>query len=127
MLSLLEILNPDAVLCNCLFQLVDFLAVFRYARVQLVDGCRKVINARVQVGDVGVQILQGGSTEKPIPVFSFYNLSKEDERVLIGFSSKESIDSLIAALQHVRSVYYPAQKHEKKLGDTQQFRIDSLK
>ena len=78
-------------------------------------------------GDVGVQILQGGSTEKPIPVFSFYNLSKKDERVLIGFSSKESIDSLIAALQHVRSVYYPAQKHEKKLGDTQQFRIDSLK
>ena len=25
-------------------------------------------------GDVGVQILQGGSAEKPIPVFAFYNL-----------------------------------------------------
>ena len=44
----------------------------------------------------------------------------------MGFSSKESIDGLIAALQHVRSVYYPLKK-ERKLEDTQQFNIDSLK
>ncbi len=60
--------------------------------------------------DVGVQILQGGSVEKPVPVFSFYNLSNEEQRILMGFSSKESIDSLIAALQHVRSVYYSLEK-----------------
>lgn len=77
-------------------------------------------------GDVGVQILQGGSVEKPVPVFAFYNLSDEDQRILMGFSSKDSIDGLIAALQHVRSVYYPPKK-EKKLGDTQQFSINSLK
>ena len=77
-------------------------------------------------GDVGVQILQGGSTEKPIPVFSFYNLSNEEQRILMGFSSEESIDGLIAAMQHVKSVYYPPKK-EKKLEDTQQFNINSLK
>ena len=73
-------------------------------------------------GDVGVSILQGGSTENPIPVFAFYNQGKEDERILMGFSSRDSIDSFIAALQHVRDVYYPLSK--KKLGDTQAFRID---
>jgi hypothetical protein len=73
-------------------------------------------------GDVGVKILQGGAPEKPIPVFAFYNQGKEDERILMGFSSRDSIDSLIAALQHVRDVYYPLRK--KKLGDTQAFRID---
>ena len=56
----------------------------------------------------------------------FYNLSNEEQRILMGFSSKESIDGLIAALQHVRSVYYPP-KLERKLEDTQQFNIDSLK
>ncbi len=73
-------------------------------------------------GDVGVTILQGGSAENPIPVFAFYNKSKEDERILMGFSSRDSIDSFIAALQHVRDVYYPLPK--KNLGDTQAFRID---
>ena len=77
-------------------------------------------------GDVGVQILQGGSIENPVPVFAFYNLSNEEQRVLMGFSSRERIDGLIAALQHVRSVYYPPKK-ERKLEDTQQFNIDSLK
>ncbi len=74
-------------------------------------------------GDVGVQILQGGSIEKPIPVLSFYNLSNEEQRILMGFSSKDSIDGLIAALQHVKSVYYPAPKRERKLDDTQQFTL----
>ena len=37
-------------------------------------------------GDVGVQILQGGSIENPVPVFAFYNLSNEEQRVLMGFS-----------------------------------------
>ena len=77
-------------------------------------------------GDVGIQILQGGSVEKPIPVFSFYNLNNEEQRVLMGFSSQESIDGLIAALQHVKNVYYPP-KRTKKLEDTQQFNFDSLK
>ena len=84
------------------------------------------IDFNLGTGDVGVQILQGGSVEKPVPVFAFYNLSNEEQRVLMGFSSKESIDGLIAALQHVRSVYYPPKK-ERKLEDTQQFNIDSLK
>ncbi len=75
-------------------------------------------------GDVGVQILQGGSIHKPIPVFSFYNLDNESQRILMGFSSKESIDSLIAALQHVKNVYYPTQKKARSLEDTQQFKID---
>ncbi len=77
-------------------------------------------------GDVGLQILQGGTTEKPIPVLSFYNMSNEEQRILFGFSSPDSIDSLIAALQHVKSVYYPPRR-EKKLEDTQQFNISSLK
>ena len=77
-------------------------------------------------GDVGVQILQGGSVEKPVPVFAFYNLSDEEQRIMMGFSSRESIDGLIAALQQVRSIYYPPKK-ERKLEDTQQFNIDSLK
>ena len=34
--------------------------------------------------------------------------------IIMGFSSKESIEGLIAALQHVRSVYFPPKK-EKKL------------
>lgn len=94
-------------------------------------GGRKMINLEkhtinLGTGDVGVQILQGGSVEKPVPVFAFYNLSDEDQRILMGFSSKDSIDGLIAALQHVRSVYYPPKK-EKKLGDTQQFSINYLK
>ena len=84
------------------------------------------IDFNLGTGDVGVQILQGGSVEKPVPVFAFYNLSNEEQRILMGFSSKESIDGLIAALQHVRSVYYPPKK-ERKLEDTQQFNIDSLK
>ncbi|MCR5088019.1 MAG: hypothetical protein K6C08_00725 [Oscillospiraceae bacterium] len=75
-------------------------------------------------GDVGIQILQGGSVEKPVPVFAFYNLADEKERILMGFSSKESIDSMIAALQNVRSIYYPAPIRKKSLEDTQQFRID---
>ncbi|MBQ6611089.1 MAG: hypothetical protein IJH70_11700 [Oscillospiraceae bacterium] len=75
-------------------------------------------------GDVGVHILQGGTTEKPIPVFAFYNLSNEEERILMGFSSKDSIDSMIAALQNVRSTYYPAPVRKKSLDDTQQFRIE---
>lgn len=75
-------------------------------------------------GDVGVHILQGGTVEKPIPVFAFYNLSNEDERILMGFSSKECIDSMIEALQNVRDIYYPAPIRKKSLGDTQQFRID---
>ena len=74
-------------------------------------------------GDVGVQILQGGSVEKPVPVISFYNLSAEDQRILMGFSSKDSIDGLIAALQNIRSVYYPSPKKSRKLEDTQQFTI----
>lgn len=73
-------------------------------------------------GDVGVSILQGGSVEKPIPVFAFYNRDNEDERILMGFSSRDSIDSLVAALQHVRDTYYPLPR--KKLGDTQAFTID---
>ena len=77
-------------------------------------------------GDVGVHILQGGSVEKPVPVFAFYNLSDEEQRILMGFSSRKNIDGLVAALQHVRSVYYPPKK-ERKLEDTQQFNIDSLK
>lgn len=77
-------------------------------------------------GDVGIQILQGGTVEKPIPVFSFYNLCNEEQRILMGFSSQESIDGMIAALQHVKSVYYPSQK-KKKLDDTQQFDFSSLK
>ena len=84
------------------------------------------IDFNLGTGDVGVQILQGGSVEKPVPVFAFYNLSNEEQRILMGFSSKESIDGLIAALQHVRSVYYPPKK-ERKLEDTQQFDINSLK
>ena len=44
----------------------------------------------------------------------------------MGFSSRESIDGLIAALQDVRSVYYPPKK-ERRLEDTQQFNIDSLR
>ena len=75
-------------------------------------------------GDVGVQILQGGTIEKPVPVISFYNLSNEEQRILMGFSSKESIDGLIAALQNIRSVYYPTPKRQKRLEDTQQFTID---
>ena len=77
-------------------------------------------------GDVGVQILQGGTSEKPIPVFSFYNLLNEEQRILMAFSSLESIDGLIAALQHVKNVYYPPRK-AKKLEDTQQFNIGSMK
>lgn len=84
------------------------------------------IDFKLGTGDVGVQILQGGSVEKPVPVFAFYNLSNEEQRILMGFSSKESIDGLIAALQHVRSVHYPPKK-ERKLEDTQQFDINSLK
>ena len=84
------------------------------------------IDFNLGTGDVGVQILQGCSVEKPVPVFAFYNLSNEEQRILMGFSSKESIDGLIAALQHVRSVYYPPKK-ERKLEDTQQFDINSLK
>ena len=84
------------------------------------------IDFNLGTGDVGVQILQGGSVEKPVPVFAFYNHSNEEQRILMGFSSKESIDGLIAALQHVRSVYYPPKK-ERKLEDTQQFDINSLK
>ena len=72
-------------------------------------------------GDVGVSILQGGSTENPCPVFAFYNQGNQAERILMGFSSRDSIDSLIAALQHVRDVYYPLSK--KKLGDTQAFQL----
>ena len=75
-------------------------------------------------GDVGVQILQGGSISNPIPVFSFYNLENESQRILMGFSSKESLDSMIAALQHVKNVYYPSPKKNRSLEDTQQFRID---
>lgn len=75
-------------------------------------------------GDVGVEILQGGSELKPVPVFSFYNTDDKSQRILMAFSSKESIDSLIDALQHVKNVYYPAPKRKKSLGDTQQFRID---
>ena len=59
--------------------------------------------------------------ERPIPVFAFYNLSNEEERILMGFSSKDSIDSMIAALQNVRATYYPAPVRKKALGDTQQF------
>ena len=84
------------------------------------------IDFNLGTGDVGVQILQGGSVEKPVPVFAFYNLSNEEQRILMGFSSRESINGLIAALQHVRSVYYPPKK-ERKLEDTQQFDINSLK
>ncbi len=75
-------------------------------------------------GDVEVQILQGGTLEKPVPVLSFYNTDDETQRVLMGFSSKESIEGLIAALQHVKNVYYPGQKRKKGLGDTQQFKIE---
>ena len=75
-------------------------------------------------GDVGVHVLQGGTVENPIPVFAFYNLSNEEERILIGFSSKDSIDSMIAALQNVRATYYPAPVRKKTLGDTQQFKLD---
>ena len=74
-------------------------------------------------GDVGVHVLQGGTLEKPIPVFAFYNLSNE-ERFLMGFSSKDSIDSMIAALQNVRATYYPTPVRKKALGDTQQFKLD---
>ncbi len=75
-------------------------------------------------GDVGVQILQGGSVNRPIPVFSFYNLENESQRILMGFSTGESIDSLISALQHVKDVYYRAARKPESLDDTQQFRID---
>ena len=75
-------------------------------------------------GDVGVHVLQGGTVEKPIPVFAFYNLSNAEERILMGFSSKDSIDSMIAALQNVRAIYYPAPVRKKTLGDTQQFKLD---
>ena len=75
-------------------------------------------------GDVGVHVLQGGTVEKPIPVFAFYNLSNEEECILMGFSSKDSIDSMIAALQNVRAIYYPAPVRKKTLGDTQQFKLD---
>ena len=91
------------------------------------DGGQNMINLakhtiNLGTGDVGVSIVQGGSVEKPMPVFAFYNRDNENERILMGFSSRDSIDSLIAALQHVRDVYYPLPK--KRLGDTQAFRID---
>ena len=34
-------------------------------------------------GDVGVSIVQGGSVEKPVPVFAFYNRDNEKERILM--------------------------------------------
>ena len=89
---------------------------------QMINLERHTIN--LGTGDVGVQILQGGTTEKPVPVFAFYNLDHEDQRVLMGFSSKESIESMIAALQHVKNVYYPTPKRAKSLEDTQQFKLD---
>ena len=75
-------------------------------------------------GDVGVHVLQGGTVEKPIPVFAFYNLSNEEERILMGFFFFFCIDSMIAALQNVRATYYPAPVRKKTLGDTQQFKLD---
>lgn len=33
-------------------------------------------------GDVGVHVLQGGTLEKPIPVFAFYNLSTQNNKFL---------------------------------------------
>ena len=73
-------------------------------------------------GDVGVKILQGGSIEKPVPVFAFYNLNNESERILMAFSDQASLNSMIDALEHVREVYYPRKK-KNPLGDTQRFSL----
>ena len=62
-------------------------------------------------GDVGVSIVQGGSVEKPVPVFAFYNRDNENERNSHGlFQQRQYRFPHCCAPARERCLLSPAEK-----------------